>query len=164
MTEEQEAAFQKQEAFRKESQAKLKQLSGAERQAAKEALQAERKAALQELFTEEQWKRWGDYWTAHFIRGSSEPAPTENHGTPSAEIPLDSPAFEGASGRFQVAKRNGRTMLVTPDGHPFFSLGVTHIVAIGAPARDEPNVLANRFSDDWSVMAQKTNENLRGWG
>lgn len=164
MTEEQRAGFEAQEALRKESQAKLKQLSGAERQAAAEAFQAERKASLQALFTERQWKQWDDYWTAHFSRGPGEPTPPETSGPPPAEIPLDSPAFKGATGRFQVTQMNGRTTLVTPDGQPFFSLGVTHIVAIGAPTKDEPNVLVDRFGDDWSVMAQKTNEHLRSWG
>lgn len=164
MTEEQEAAFQQQETLRMEFQAKLKQLSGTERQAAQETFQAQRKAALRELFTEAQWKRWDDYWTAHFSRGPGEATEKENPEPPQPSIPLDVPDFEKASGRFQVARMNGRASLVTPEGQAFFSLGVTHIVAMGAPAAGEPNVLADRFGGDWSVMAAKVNDNLRAWG
>ncbi|MEM0895787.1 MAG: hypothetical protein AAGJ79_02795 [Verrucomicrobiota bacterium] len=164
MTEAQKLAFQEQETLRKESQATLQQLEGEKRRAAAEAFQAKRKAALQELFTDEQCKKWDDYWTAHFSRPNNEPTPQENPESPQPAIPLDAPDFEKANGRFQVAKRNGRVTLVNPDGQPFFSLGVTHIVAIGAPTGGEPNVMADRFGGDWSVMAQKVNENLRAWG
>ncbi len=164
MTEEQMAGFQALEEVRKASQAELKQLSGEELRIARETDQAERKAALQALFTEEQWKQWSDYWNANWKRQNSAPAPQESSGSPQPAIPLDAPDFEGANGRFQLAKRNGRTTLVTPDGEPFFSLGVTHIQAIGAPAEDEPNILADRFGGDWSVMASKVNEDLRSWG
>ena len=160
MTEEQQAAFQEQETLRKESQARLKQMKGEERRVAGEAFQEKRKAALQELFTEEQWKRWGRYWTTYWSRQDSEPETKE----PQPAIPLDAPEFNKTMGRFQVAKMNGRATLVTPEGKPFFSLGVTHIVAIGAPTGGEPNVLADRFNGDWSEMAAKTNENLRAWG
>lgn len=164
MTEKQEAAFEEQETLRKESQARLQQLKGEERRAAAEAFQAKRKAALQELFNEEQWKLWDDYWTAHFSRPSNQPQPQGNPGPPQPVIPLDAPDFAEATGRFQLAKRNGRVSLIAPDGKPFFSLGVTHIVAIGAPTGGEPNVMADRFGGDWTAMAAKTNENLRAWG
>ena len=164
MTEEQAAAFQVQETLRKGAQAKLQQLTGKERRAAADAFQATRREALQELFTEEQWKRWDNYWTAYWSRQNNVPEPKENPGPPQPAIPLDAPDFGKATGRFQVAKMNGRASLVTPEGKAFFSLGVTHIVAIGAPAKDEPNVLVDRFGGDWSVMASKANENLRSWG
>ncbi|MEM7012170.1 MAG: hypothetical protein AAF585_11860, partial [Verrucomicrobiota bacterium] len=159
MTEEQQAAFQEQEELRKESQARLQQLKGEERRAAAEAFQAKRKAALQELFTEEQWKRWDDYWTAHFSRPNNQPPPKQNPGPPQPDIPLDAPDFEDATGRFQVAKMNGRATMVTPDGKAFFSLGVTHIVAMANPSAGELDLGKN-----WPKIAPKVNENLRAWG
>ncbi|MDM3884886.1 beta-agarase [Pseudomonas sp. BCRC 81390] len=43
---------------------------------------------------------------------------------------LAGPAFE-AKGFFRTEKRNGRWYLVTPDGHPFYSLGVNAVAADG---------------------------------
>ena len=161
MTDEQQKKFQEQEELRLDFQATLKQLKGEERQAAREAYQEKRKAALQSLFTEEQWKRWSDYWAIHWNRGKNPPTPEDD---PQPAIPLSAPDFEKANGRFQVAKQNGRISLITPKGDPFFSLGVTHIVAIGAPAKGEPNIMADQFDSDWLAMSAKVNENLRSWG
>ncbi|MEM9280493.1 MAG: hypothetical protein AAGA96_01580 [Verrucomicrobiota bacterium] len=69
-----------------------------------------------------------------------------------------------ATGRFQVAKGNGRTTLITPEGQPFFSLGVTHIQAIAFPAAGEPDIFGDRFGRDWSAVASEVNENLLAWG
>ena len=148
MTEEQKAKFQEQENLRLEFQAKRKELKGAERQAAQEAFQKKRRAALEELFTEEQWKQWNGYWTTHWNRQTKEdPTP------PQPETPLVAPDFEKASGRFQVAKKNDRISLITPDGDAFFSLGVTHIVAMGSNSAKEPNLLADHYDGNWSAMA-----------
>ncbi|WP_027594227.1 beta-galactosidase [Pseudomonas sp. LAIL14HWK12:I7] len=43
---------------------------------------------------------------------------------------LDGAAFE-AKGFFRTEKRDGRWYLVTPDGHPFYSLGVNAVAADG---------------------------------
>lgn len=43
---------------------------------------------------------------------------------------LAGPAFE-AKGFFRTEKRDGRWYLVTPDGHPFYSLGVNAVAADG---------------------------------
>ncbi|MBA1203351.1 beta-agarase [Pseudomonas capeferrum] len=43
---------------------------------------------------------------------------------------LDGPTFE-AKGFFRTEKREGRWYLVTPEGHPFFSLGVNAVAADG---------------------------------
>ncbi|HDS1736055.1 MULTISPECIES: beta-agarase [Pseudomonas] len=43
---------------------------------------------------------------------------------------LAGPAFE-ASGFFRTEKREGRWYLVTPDGHPFYSLGINAVAADG---------------------------------
>lgn len=43
---------------------------------------------------------------------------------------LGGPAFE-AQGFFRTQKRDGRWYLVTPEGHPFFSLGVNAVAADG---------------------------------
>ncbi|WP_206678531.1 hypothetical protein [Alienimonas chondri] len=163
LTEKQEAAFQEQERLREESLGKLRQLTGEERQAAAEAFQLKRKVALQKLFTEEQWKRWDDYWTAYWSRQDSEPGPPDTSG-PQPAMPLAAPDLEEATGRFQVARMNGRVSLVTPEGKPFFSLGVTHIIALSNPAEGEPNLFVNRFGRDWSNAAPEVEKNLRGWG
>lgn len=164
MTEEQKAGFQAQEKLRVESQAKLKKLSGEELRVAREAFQAERKAALQELFTEEQWAKWDAYWTT-FWSGERMP-PKVPDSSPSVPPKLgDYPDNKGeGTGRFEIAKRNGRVTLITPEGQPFFSLGVTHTQAIAAPAPGEPNLVADRFNSDWSAMVSELHENLRSWG
>jgi len=69
-----------------------------------------------------------------------------------------------ATGRFHVAQINGRTSLVTPEGHALFSLGVTHIQAIARPAAGEPNLYADRFRRDWSAVAPEVKKNLLAWG
>lgn len=69
-----------------------------------------------------------------------------------------------ATGHFHVSEVNGRTSLVTPEGHAFFSLGVTHIVAISRPAEGEPNIFDNRFGRDWAKVASDVETNLRSWG
>lgn len=161
MTEEQKAGFDEQEKLRLAFQARLKELEAGERQAEREAFQAKRKAALRGLFTDEQWKLWDEYWTAHWNRRNNEPKQDKN---PQPAAPLSAPDFEKATGRFQVARKNGRISLMTPSGEPFFSLGVTHIVAMGAPAKGEPDIIADQFNRDWSAMSSKVNENLRGWG
>ena len=68
------------------------------------------------------------------------------------------------TGRFHVAEVNGRTSLVTPEGHAFFSLGVTHVIAIARPAEGEPNIFADRFMRNWDRVAPEVNKNLRAWG
>lgn len=69
-----------------------------------------------------------------------------------------------ATGRFHVADINGRITLVTPEGHAFFSLGVTHIQAIARPARGEPNLFLDRYQRDWTAVAPGVEKNLRDWG
>ncbi|MEM9283318.1 MAG: hypothetical protein AAGA96_15965 [Verrucomicrobiota bacterium] len=153
MTEQQKAGFQAQEKIRIESQARLRQLSGAERQAARQAFQEERKTALQKLFTEEQWEKWDTYWAA--LRNVESDQPTSRDSNDDGVE---------ATGRFQVAQMNGRTTLVTPNGQPFFSLGVTHIQAIARPAAGEPDLFANHFDRDWSAVASEIKNHLHSWG
>ena len=148
LTDEQKAGFQAQEELRKEAQGKFKTLKGPKLTAARDSFYAQRKATLQELFSEVQWSLWNDYWNRQ-----------NKPGTPVATSKL-----KESSGRFHLARRNGRTTLVTPDGQAFFSLGVTHIQAIARPAAGEPNIFANHFKRDWSAVAAKVNQNLRDWG
>ena len=156
MTGEQKAGFQELEKRRLEFEESLETLSVEERQAAQQAFHLERKTAFQKLFSEEQWKRWDSYWTAHW----NERADLE---TPISTDSLDEGLAE-ATGRFRIAKKNDRITLVTPAGAPFFSLGVTHIQAIAFPTSGEPNLFADRFRRDWSALAPKVKENLEAWG
>ena len=136
MTKEQKADFQALETLRKESQAKLKQLKGEELRAAREAFQAKRKAALQELFTEQQWKRWDDYWTAHFSRPNNAPTPQPQENPViflnRQFLSMHRISKKPPGGSKSRKMKRARHSWLRLKGKPFFSLGVTHIVAIGA--------------------------------
>ena len=60
---------------------------------------------------------------------------------PSAALPLDRfggfrPVKLQATGFFRVQKIDKRWWLATPDGHPFFSVGVTGMRMNGTPTKD----------------------------
>lgn len=127
-----------------------------------EALSLAREANAKALEWHEKAGTLENVYATRSLLGSRTSQPTNPVKTPKSSGASDD-QFE-ANGRFQVAKRNGRTTLVTPDGKPFFSLGVTHIQAIAAPAPREPNVIIDRFNNDWSAMISELNQNLQSWG
>ncbi|MEM7600269.1 MAG: hypothetical protein AAF357_02510 [Verrucomicrobiota bacterium] len=129
MTEEQRARFQEQDALRIASQAKLKQLSGEELRAAREAFQAERRASLQNLFTEEQWGKWEAYWN----RGQRGQTPESDPVTPKPTNPVaaldpnDVPNLLGKKGFVHAERQDGIWFLINADGERFIPTGMNHV-------------------------------------
>ncbi|MEM6916960.1 MAG: hypothetical protein AAF491_10375 [Verrucomicrobiota bacterium] len=131
MTGEQEAEFATQEKFRIESQSRFRELSGEELRIARETFQAERKAALQELFTEDQWAKWDRYWSNFGNRTSGETTTAENSGAPAASTPSvnpeDVPAQLGKKGFVHAERQDGIWFLLNADGERFIPLGMNHV-------------------------------------
>ncbi len=89
---------------------------------------------------------------------------------------LGGPVFE-ASGFFRTEKRGGRWWLVTPEGHPFWSLGVNAVTADGSrtyvegrepmfaelPAEDEPLAAFFGEGDDRRGVAAQAGPCVRQW-
>ncbi len=46
-----------------------------------------------------------------------------------------------ATGWFHLESINGRTLLITPEGHGFAALGVNHISAVRSPGQQEPDYI-----------------------
>jgi agarase len=73
----------------------------------------------------------------------------------------------GATGAFRTAQVDGRWWLVDPDGHPFFSNGVNHVVAEGTVDRNgraayHEAIVAKYGSDE--AWAQAQTERFDEWG
>ena len=56
------------------------------------------------------------------------------------------------TGWFDVQSIGGREFFVTPDGHAFFSLGVTH--AVECTRLDELNLFENRYGSDEAKLSE----------
>jgi hypothetical protein len=67
-----------------------------------------------------------------------------------------------ATGWFRVAPIDGRWFFITPEGHAFFSLGITH--AVDAARRDERDLLTTKFGGDEGKLADFLAARLREWG
>lgn len=95
---------------------------------------------------------------ATFLSGSTtaaEPAARDRYG---GVIALKAKA----TGWFHVAPIDGRWFFITPEGHGFFSLGVTH--AVDAARRDERGLLTTKFGGDEAKLADFLTARLREWG
>jgi len=68
------------------------------------------------------------------------------------------------SGRFRLGKIGDRHCLITPEGHGFFSLGVTHTSGVARQAGEEQDWFAGKFNSDWEAFSQHTARNLSSWG
>jgi len=67
-----------------------------------------------------------------------------------------------ATGAFRVAEVNGRQLFVTPAGHGFFSLGVTHVRHYLDSEARKQLVTAKYGSEEG--LSQQVVKNLRAWG
>jgi len=67
-----------------------------------------------------------------------------------------------ATGAFRVAEVNGRQLFVTPEGHGFFSLGVTHVRQF---TDNDPRkrLVASKYGSE-DGLSQQVVKNLRAWG
>jgi hypothetical protein len=67
-----------------------------------------------------------------------------------------------ATGWFRLEQIRGRYFWITPDGHPMFSLGVTH--AVDLVKYDDVQVLENKFDNDRQQLASHLVKSMRSWG
>jgi hypothetical protein len=67
-----------------------------------------------------------------------------------------------ATGHFHLEEIGGRICLVTPDGHGFFSLGITHIQAIAKKA--DPDLFKQKYNRNWLKMSKAVHAELMQWG
>ncbi len=67
-----------------------------------------------------------------------------------------------STGWFHVAPIGGRWFFISPEGHAFFSLGVTH--AVDAARLDERNLLTTKFGGDEAKLAAFLTARLHEWG
>ena len=69
-----------------------------------------------------------------------------------------------ATGWFHIERLNGRDLLVTPDGHGFLPLGVNHLGAIRKAGKNEPDLLAERYSGNLDEFADEIARQYAKWG
>jgi len=73
-----------------------------------------------------------------------------------------------ATGFFQVAEVDGRWLLITPDGRPFYSVGVNHVTANNNTDRETgvcPYCVAvDSTYESREAWAETTSERLASWG
>lgn len=147
-TEEQKTGFEKQEQFRKKSQAAFKQLKGAELKAAKDAFYAKRKAALRELFNDEQWALWNGYWMAQ--RNPPKTNPNANPPATAAPAPgkHEVPGLLGKKGFVHVERQDGIWFMINAVGERFIPLGMNHVGPMHRFARYNRAFWVERFGPD----------------
>lgn len=59
---------------------------------------------------------------------------------------------QNATGMFRLERINGRHCLVTPEGHGFLSLGVTHISAIAQEG--DVDLFGETYNRDWTKVSE----------
>ncbi|MEQ8847470.1 agarase [Botrimarina sp.] len=85
-------------------------------------------------------------------------------GDPAAWRWLDTTQTE-PEGAFRLARRGDRTWLVTPDGAPFFSVGMNHIDPATLRYPEHGDLLGERYGGDvqrW--LRERVGPDLREWG
>ncbi|PHR90589.1 MAG: hypothetical protein COA78_34935 [Blastopirellula sp.] len=126
LTKEQKVGFQAQEEFRTKTQAKLRQLTGEELKAARDAFYAQRRASLQELFNDEQMALWTAYWNGQ------RKAPKANPNRPSTASPVvmgkhEVPDLLGKKGFVHVERQDGIWYMINADDERFIPTGMNHV-------------------------------------
>lgn len=69
-----------------------------------------------------------------------------------------------ATGRFHVDTLDGRHFLITPDGHGFISIGVTHTGGMANPGDSGCDCFYEKFGRDWSKANADLVMNFQKWG
>lgn len=69
-----------------------------------------------------------------------------------------------ATGWFHLEAINGRTLLVTPDGHGFVALGINHFNTLKGHGAGEPNLFQDRYGGDWGKFAAEVGRQYAAWG
>lgn len=68
------------------------------------------------------------------------------------------------TGHFHVEKIGGRHFLVTPDGHGFLSVGVTHTGGISRPEGSKCDYFHEHCGGDWNKANRQLLQQFRNWG
>lgn len=69
-----------------------------------------------------------------------------------------------ATGRFHLEVIDSRHFLVTPEGHGFVSIGVTHIGAVGRLDQSKYDYLIEKCGGNWDKVNADLSANFRKWG
>jgi len=64
--------------------------------------------------------------------------------------------------RFKIFKNNNSFKLISPDGTPFFSLGITHVQALTYP--DTMEIFKKNYKNNWDVASKDVAKNFFSWG
>lgn len=68
------------------------------------------------------------------------------------------------TGAFHTKTINGRSLLITPEGHGFIALGVNHLGAIKAHGKEEPDLFTKRYRGEWKAFAAEVLRQYKDWG
>jgi hypothetical protein len=160
LTEAQQAGFKAQEKFRTESQAKLEQLTGEELKTARNAFYAERRAALKELFNEQQLALWTTYWNGQRKAPKANPRSKPSSAAPPVVTgEHDVPGLLGNAGFVHVEREDGIWYMVNGGGERFIPTGMNHVGPMHrfAPYNKDfwveifgPETLTKGGQPDWS--------------
>ncbi|MDB4740897.1 hypothetical protein OAF87_03655, partial [Akkermansiaceae bacterium] len=69
-----------------------------------------------------------------------------------------------ATGRFHLQVIEDRHFLVTPDGHGFLSVGVTHTGGLSRPDQSKRDHLRQNLDKDWGKANTELVSHFRKWG
>lgn len=69
-----------------------------------------------------------------------------------------------ATGRFHLEQINGRHFLITPDGHGFVSIGVTHTGGLAHPEQSSCDYFHEKCDRDWDKATDDIVTHFRAWG
>lgn len=69
-----------------------------------------------------------------------------------------------ATGWFRLDTVEGRSLLVTPEGHGFLALGINHLSALRTPGKGEMDLFRSRFDGDWEKFAVELRKQYTHWG
>lgn len=69
-----------------------------------------------------------------------------------------------ATGRFHLETINGRHYLITPEGHGFISIGVTHTVGLKHEKQSRYHYLEESLNGDWEKASAEIQTYFRQWG
>ncbi|MEL7121498.1 MAG: hypothetical protein AAFO07_18770 [Bacteroidota bacterium] len=69
-----------------------------------------------------------------------------------------------STGRFHLETINGRHFLITPKGHAFISIGVTHTVGLGNSRQSRVHYLEEILKGDWEKASAEIQTYFRQWG
>ena len=141
LSDEQKTAFQAQEELRKTTQAKLRTLSGEELTRARDTCYSKRKATLQEIFNDQQWTLWSNYWNGQ--RNPPRVQPNKNNPSP-GEVP----GLLGKKGFVHVEKQGGIWYMINADGERFIPTGMNHVGPMHRFARYNRKFWVEKFGED----------------